>query len=98
MKIFSRNFLKIIVEKFGGIKKTPYLCNAKAKRAFSSAGSEHLPYKQRVGGSNPSTPTKPEGILLPAFFAPRGQPVSGGPRKITGQRTEKVVKNGFKTA
>ena len=26
-------------------------------RAFSSAGSEHLPYQQRVGGSNPSTPT-----------------------------------------
>ena len=26
--------------------------------AFSSAGSEHLPYKQRVGGSNPSTPTR----------------------------------------
>ena len=26
--------------------------------AFSSAGSEHLPYKQRVGGSNPSTPTQ----------------------------------------
>ena len=98
MKIFSRNFLKIIAKKFGGMKKTSYLCNAKAKRAFSSAGSEHLPYKQRVGGSNPSTPTKPEGILLPAFFAPRGQSVSGVPRKITGQRTEKVVKNGFKTA
>ena len=30
------------------------------KRAFSSAGSEHLPYKQRVGGSNPSTPTNQE--------------------------------------
>ncbi len=29
------------------------------ERAFSSAGSEHLPYKQRVGGSNPSTPTLP---------------------------------------
>ena len=28
------------------------------KRAFSSVGLEHLPYKQRVGGSNPSTPTK----------------------------------------
>ena len=28
------------------------------ERAFSSAGLEHLPYKQRVGGSNPSTPTK----------------------------------------
>ena len=32
------------------------LRNDKA-RAFSSAGLEHLPYKQRVGGSNPSTPT-----------------------------------------
>ena len=30
---------------------------SKVYRAFSSAGSEHLPYKQRVGGSNPSTPT-----------------------------------------
>ena len=29
------------------------------KREFSSAGSEHLPYKQRVTGSNPVTPTKP---------------------------------------
>ena len=26
-------------------------------RALSSAGSERLPYKQRVGGSNPSAPT-----------------------------------------
>ena len=41
-------------------KKTSYLCIAieKSMRAFSSAGSEHLPYKQRVGGSNPSTPTE----------------------------------------
>jgi hypothetical protein len=29
-------------------------------RAVSSAGSEHLPYKQRVGGSNPSLPTRVE--------------------------------------
>ena len=36
-----------------------YLCTRLQKqRAFSSAGLEHLPYKQRVGGSNPSTPTK----------------------------------------
>jgi hypothetical protein len=28
------------------------------RRELSSAGSEHLPYKQRVGGSNPSAPTK----------------------------------------
>ena len=31
--------------------------NDKGPRALSSAGSEHLPYKQRVGGSNPSAPT-----------------------------------------
>ena len=36
----------------------PYLCTRlRQVRAFSSAGLEHLPYKQRVGGSNPSTPT-----------------------------------------
>ena len=34
------------------------ICVSYIKREFSSAGSEHLPYKQRVGGSNPSTPTK----------------------------------------
>ena len=28
------------------------------KREHSSAGSEHLPYKQRVRGSNPFAPTK----------------------------------------
>ena len=42
------------------IRQRPLLCNqalSEIKRAFSSAGSEHLPYKQRVGGSNPSTPT-----------------------------------------
>ena len=27
------------------------------QRAVSAVGSEHLPYKQRVGGSNPSLPT-----------------------------------------
>ena len=29
-----------------------------AKRELSSAGSEHLPYKQGVTGSNPVVPTK----------------------------------------
>ena len=52
-----------------------YLCIAfREKRAFSSAGLEHLPYKQRVGGSNPSTPTKqkvslPKGCEALLFFA-----------------------------
>ena len=53
---------QIIAFLFGGLKKRLYLCTAfennEGVRAFSSAGSEHLPYKQRVGGSNPSTPTK----------------------------------------
>ena len=30
---------------------------SKINRAISSAGSEHLVYTQRVGGSNPSSPT-----------------------------------------
>ena len=54
---------------FGGFKKTPYLCTRLQKaRAFSSAGLEHLPYKQRVGGSNPSTPTKEFRSILGLFF------------------------------
>ena len=63
MKLRKNNFfeekMKKVAEKFGGNKKCSYLCNRLRKvRAFSSAGLEHLPYKQRVGGSNPSTPTK----------------------------------------
>ena len=46
-------------KKFGVFTKTNYLCTHILDKewAFSSAGLEHLPYKQRVGGSNPSTPT-----------------------------------------
>ena len=43
-------------EKFCERQKSSYLC--RQKRELSSAGLEHLPYKQRVGGSNPSAPTK----------------------------------------
>ncbi len=40
------------------IENFAYLCNAQAIfRELSSVGSERLPYKQRVGGSNPSAPT-----------------------------------------
>ncbi len=48
--------------------KKQYLCiafekqtcfaNTKSFRVHSSAGSEHLPYKQRVIGSNPIGPTE----------------------------------------
>ncbi len=52
--------LKKNTSKFGHDKKCLYLCNhlRQATRALSSAGLEHLPYKQRVGGSNPSAPTR----------------------------------------
>ena len=51
-----QHFFRIL---FGRTRKNTYLCIAfrNKARAFSSAGLEHLPYKQRVGGSNPSTPT-----------------------------------------
>ena len=39
-------------------QKLHYICiRNQATRALSSAGSEHLVYTQRVGGSNPSAPT-----------------------------------------
>ena len=45
-----------------------YLCSPKPTvRELSSAGSEHLPYKQRVGGSNPSAPTKMKPLNRVAF-------------------------------
>ena len=40
------------------------------ERALSSVGSERLPYKQRVGGSNPSVPTKKKEGVLNDFNAP----------------------------
>ena len=36
---------------------TETLLKAPTLREHSSAGSEHLPYKQRVTGSNPVAPT-----------------------------------------
>ena len=42
-------------------RKKQYLCNPNIRETFreiSSVGSERLPYKQRVGGSNPSSPTQ----------------------------------------
>ena len=37
-------------------------------RALSSVGSERLPYKQRVGGSNPSAPTFDEKTAYRSLF------------------------------
>ena len=61
-------------KKFGGFRKTRYLCTRlRQVRALSSAGLEHLPYKQRVGGSNPSAPTQRGDRKVSSFrFHPRG--------------------------
>jgi hypothetical protein len=37
------------------------------EREHSSAGSEHLPYKQRVTGSNPVAPTNANSIASTEF-------------------------------
>ncbi len=42
----------------------PTFATAKTKREHSSAGLEHLPYKQGVTGSNPVAPTKVETKVL----------------------------------
>ena len=63
---FFERFSKKKREKFCQSQKKQYLCTRFRKgtqsstdeRALSSVGSERLPYKQRVGGSNPSAPTK----------------------------------------
>ena len=49
-----------------------YICTRNsAKGELSSVGSERLPYKQRVGGSNPSAPTtenQPLTVMQVAFL------------------------------
>ena len=40
-----------------------------ARREHSSVGLEHLPYKQRVGGSTPSAPTKSLSSSLERLFS-----------------------------
>jgi hypothetical protein len=51
-------FLKFFSKKFGGIKKVALSLHPLKQRAHSSVGSERLPYKQDVRGSNPCVPTK----------------------------------------
>ena len=57
-----------------GNKQVAYL------REYSSAGSEHLPYKQRVRGSNPCAPTAKERLRKVAslFFDPNSMARESG--------------------
>ena len=54
-------FFKNNCQKIWSVQKNVVpLHRFRRERALSSAGSERLPYKQRVGGSNPSAPTTPK--------------------------------------
>lgn len=46
-----------------GVSLHPLFNKATYQRVLSSAGSEHLPYKQRVNGSNPLAPTKIKAVI-----------------------------------
>ena len=48
-------------------EKNDYLCSRKWE--FSSVGSEHLPYKQGVAGSNPTIPTKQKAANWQPLFS-----------------------------
>ena len=59
---------KFFPKKFWRFGKSDYLCTRlQEARALSSAGLEHLPYKQRVGGSNPSAPTTEDSAPHPGW-------------------------------
>ena len=61
--------IKNFSKKFWSFQKKSYLCSPKPfLRELSSAGLEHLPYKQRVGGSNPSAPTRQKRLKFNRFF------------------------------
>ena len=44
-----------------------YICNL-ISRAINSVGSECLPYKEEVGGSSPSLPTKKKPTQMSGFL------------------------------
>ena len=64
---FCVHFVKI---KFADMKNVRIF--AVLFREHSSVGLEHLPYKQRVGGSTPSAPTKIAASYEAAFFVQGG--------------------------
>ena len=51
-----------------GKKSDAVIGQKKQEREHSSVGLEHLPYKQRVGGSTPSAPTTKEIRFTDLFF------------------------------
>ncbi len=72
-----KKILTFFLQMFCSIKNNPHICIIKQgqkvsktkKRGVSSAGSEHLPYKQGVTGSNPVRPTKGQLQSCPFFMS-----------------------------
>ena len=70
----SRKFCKMFPKKFAELKICRIFAIPKHENSFgevrelSSVGSERLPYKQRVGGSTPSAPTKSSAVTCWTFF------------------------------
>ena len=62
----ERKVYEKIEKKFADLKNRRIF--AVLFREHSSVGLEHLPYKQRVGGSTPSAPTKSLSDFWKAFF------------------------------
>ena len=92
---------KKIAKKFVSSKIIPTFASLSQRtdRVLSSAGSEHLPYKQRVGGSNPSAPTQVEilkACLQASFFCIQSQEkirikLAHRKRPFKGTRTLKLL-------
>ncbi len=56
--VFGNRFEQKHKKKFGDYVLGPIFALPNKQREHSSAGLEHLPYKQRVRGSNPCAPTQ----------------------------------------
>ena len=69
------------------------MSNGTTIRELSSVGSERLPYKQRVGGSTPSAPTKkdlfriPEEVFFYVYVPPECYGKSWGKSKTASKST-----------
>ena len=59
---------RVVWDKIALYLRSPNENSFRNQGAHSSAGSEHLPYKQRVRGSNPCAPTPMKATPTVAFF------------------------------